>query len=114
MNALVLSLALVSGIFGRQYQVPPATPAPPAAPCPGGVCPVAAPALSPTARPPAAAVLTIPVPVTAEVKAAAPKPFPGPSLSPPRVLWVWDNGVVFDSSAGVWRWQNDDGTWNQK
>jgi len=71
--------------------------------------------------PPAKPAVTVTVPVTAVVAAvgtpaptAPPKPFPGPSTTPPRVLWVWDNGVVFDSSAGVWRWQNDDGTWNQK
>jgi len=101
MNAAILSLALISGIFGRQYQVaiPPA--------CPGGVCPAVA---APAAKVPA----MLAIPVTVEVKVAAPKPFPGPSLTPPRVLWVWDNGTVFDSSAGVWRWQNEDGTWNQK
>jgi len=114
MNQVILSIALISGIFGRQYQVaiPPA--------CPGGVCPaIAAPApgvapVPPSVVPPAKVPAMLAIPVTVEVKAAAPKPFPGPSLNPPRVLWVWDNGVVFDSSAGVWRWQNEDGTWNQK
>lgn len=80
--------------------------------CPGGaLCPATAPTLAPAAAP--APPLTIPG-LTPAKAPAAPKPFPGPSLTPPRVLWVWDNGVIWESGANVWRWQNDDGTWQQK
>lgn len=79
--------------------------------CPGGNCPIP-PAVVKTA--------VIDVPVIAVVQpapkpaAVGVKPFPGPSTTPPRILWVWDNGVIFETGANVWRWQNEDGTWNQK
>jgi hypothetical protein len=89
--------------------------------CPGGaLCPTVAPAVDPSA-PILPAMKVIPpappaaIPGLTPTKAPAlPKPFPGPSLTPPRVLWVWDNGVIWESGANVWRWQNDDGTWQQK
>ena len=91
--------------------------------CLGGVCPTAvAPAVDPSAAPspaakaipPAAAALVIPGLVLKAPAPPTPKPFPGPSVGPPRVLWVWDNGLIWEQGANVWRWQNDDGTWNQK
>jgi hypothetical protein len=127
MKALFLVLCLlfptiapgaeVAGLFPRRSFVQ----VPTVAACPGGVCPAAvAPAVDPVpakAIPPAATVSipTLTIPGLTPIKpAAAPKPFPGPSVNAPRVLWVWDNGVIFEVGANVWRWQNDDGTWNQK
>ena len=117
MNALLLTLALLGGPFRQnvQFVVPPAPAAAKAvADCPA--CPLTAPKpdeapVSPSGLPPA----RVSVPVTVEVAApAAPTPFPGPTKNPPRVLWVWDNGLVWEAGADVWRWQNADGTWNQK
>jgi hypothetical protein len=112
--------AEVAGLFQRRAVIQ----VPSMATCPAGVCPAAvATAVDPvvvvpspkTAAIPPAAGPTLTIPGLTPIKpAAAPKPFPGPSVTAPRVLWVWDNGLIWEQGANVWRWQNEDGTWNQK
>jgi hypothetical protein len=99
MSAVYITMLMLGAVFGRSQ-----------AACDGPNC-----AIPPTVKAAVkttAAKATLPAPPVPMPKPKAdPTPFPGPPPTAPRVLYVYDNGVVWDQSNKVWNWQGPDGTW---